>query len=57
MKQFPRTCRSGRHVLHTTDDVRPDGACIHCSRENQRRYMRSLVDARHKLAAIEAALA
>lgn len=52
-----RTCRTGRHTINGPADLRPSGACIHCNREGQKRYRQRLVAARHKLAAIEAALA
>ncbi|MGV0811739.1 hypothetical protein ABQF34_07220 [Mycolicibacterium boenickei] len=53
----PRTCRNGGHLITGPNDVTPTGTCAACARDNSRRYRRRLVDARHKLAAIEAALA
>ncbi len=52
-----RTCRTGRHTINGPADLRPSGECIRCSREGQKRYRDRLIEARHRLAAIEAALA
>lgn len=42
---------------HPRDNVRPDGRCRYCRTEAQKRYMRSCVEARRQLAAVQAALA
>ncbi|MCP3811445.1 hypothetical protein NLX62_03755 [Mycobacteriaceae bacterium Msp059] len=53
----PRTCRNGGHIITGPGDVTPAGTCIRCARDNARRYRRRLVEASHRLKAIEAALA
>ena len=45
-----------RHVHRGPEDFRPDGRCVHCSRENQSNYRRGLREAREQLDAIRAAL-
>ncbi|OMC28969.1 hypothetical protein A5740_19210 [Mycobacterium sp. GA-1841] len=37
-------CRSGRHVIKSSQDRRPNGGCIRCQRENQRRYSQRIRD-------------
>lgn len=33
-----RFCRSGRHAIRSSADLRPDGRCIRCSRATQNAY-------------------
>jgi hypothetical protein len=51
------TCQSGRHSINGPADLRPNGRCIHCSREAQKKYRQSCRDARKRLQAIEALIA
>jgi hypothetical protein len=49
-------CRSGRHLIKSSQDRRANGGCAQCARANQRRYGARCRDARRRLTAIEAAL-
>jgi hypothetical protein len=46
-----------RHVHRGPQDRRPDGRCIHCQREAQKRYRDACRDARRRLAAIQELIA
>lgn len=50
-----RHCHRG-HVIRGPRDIRSNGVCAECSRENEARYRCSLRDARRRMQAIEAAL-
>lgn len=46
-----------RHARRGPQDRRPDGRCIHCQREAQKRYRDACRDARRRLAAIQELIA
>jgi hypothetical protein len=49
-------CRHG-HQIRVPGDLRSNGHCRACATRGEQKYRRTLIDARRRLAAIEAALA
>lgn len=49
-------CRNGGHEIRGPQDRRSNGHCKRCAQQNERRYHRSLVDARRKLRQLEAVM-
>ncbi|BBY60318.1 hypothetical protein MSAR_34540 [Mycolicibacterium sarraceniae] len=54
MANYGGRCRSGKHIIRKSSDLRVNGACAECSRTAQRAYRRRC---REAYAALRAATA